>query len=56
MCRDSAYSIRTGKVTELQREPQKILKIRTPGDVKANIKVDIKVKQFNDIKNSKIEY
>ena len=46
ICRSSAYSKRKEQVTELQREPQKILKIQKHGDVKINIKLDTKVKQL----------
>ena len=43
ICRNSAYSKRKEQVTGLQREPQKILKMKRHGDVKRNIKVDTKV-------------
>ena len=46
ICRNSAYSKRKEQVTGLQREPQKILTMKTHGDVKINIKVDAKVKQL----------
>ena len=46
ICRNSAYSKRKEQVTGLQREPQKILTMKTHGDVKINIKVDVKVKQL----------
>ena len=46
VCRNSAYSKRKEQVTGLQRQPQKILKMKKHGDVKINIKVDTKVKQL----------
>ena len=55
ICRNSAYSIRKGKVTGLQRELQKILKMRKPGDIKTNIKVDTKVKQLMTSKTQKLK-
>ena len=44
ICGNSTYSKRKEQVTELQREPQKILKIKKHVDVKINIKIDTKVK------------
>ena len=55
ICRNSAYSKRKEQVTGLQREPQKILKMKTHGDVKRNIKVDTKVKQLLTSETQKLK-
>ena len=55
ICRSSAYSKRKEQVTGLQREPQKILKMKKHGDVKINIKVDTKVKQLMTSETQKLK-
>ena len=55
ICRNSAYSKRKEQVTGLQREPQKILKIKKRGDVKINSKVDTKVKQIMTSESQKLK-
>ena len=55
ICRNSAYSERKEQVTGLQREPQKILKMKKHGDVKRNVKVDTKVKQLMTSETQKLK-
>ena len=54
ICRNSAHSKRKLQVTELQREPQKILKIKKHGDVNINISRH-ESQTTTDIRHSKIE-
>ena len=55
ICRNSAYSKRKEQVTGLQREPQKILKMKKQGAVKINIKVDTKFKQLMTSETQKLK-
>ena len=55
ICRNSAYSKRKEQVTELQRQPQKILKMKKHGVVKRNVKVDAKVKQLMTSETQKLK-
>ena len=53
--RNRAYSKRKEQVTGLQREPQKILKMKNHCDVKRNVKVDTKVKQLMTSETQKLK-
>ena len=55
ICRNSAYSKRKEQVTGLQREPQKILKMKKQGAVKINIKVGTKLKQLMASETQKLK-
>ena len=55
ICRNSAYAKRKEQVTGLQREPQKILKMRKHGNVTINIKVDTKFKQLMTSETQKLK-